>query len=102
MSGFVGLKFLLNKAHKQIMDLWEHVPSWSDLQYPAATTTPVEFQATSEISSFSSDAMSKFYSVVANRDYLFKNTGSSSFPNPKLAEYSTLVNGKILTHLLNH
>ncbi len=45
--GFVGLKFLLNMLHKQIIDLCEHVESCYFLQYAAATITPVEFHATS-------------------------------------------------------
>lgn len=67
-SGRVGLKFLLNKAHKHIIDLWEQVPSWSGFEYAAAIITPVAFQETSDIYNFSYVAKSKFSRVVANLD----------------------------------
>lgn len=48
-SGRVGLKFLLNNAHKHIIDLCEHIPSWSGFEYAAAIITPVAFQEISDI-----------------------------------------------------
>jgi len=62
-SGLVGLKLRLNMLHRQIIDLWEQVESCSALQYPAATMTPVEFQATSATMRPSWDALSRFYRV---------------------------------------
>ena len=82
--GRVALKFLLNKAHRHIMPLWEHVPSWSGFEYDAATITPVAFQETSDTSNFSSEAKSKFSKVATSLDYLLKKIASSSFPYPLL------------------
>jgi hypothetical protein len=46
--GFVGLKFLLNILHRQIIDLCEHEVSCSAFAYTAASMTPVEFHAISD------------------------------------------------------
>lgn len=56
VSGRVGLKLRLKMPHRQTTDLCEHVVSWSNLEYPAATTTPDAFQLTAAISNLSSPA----------------------------------------------
>lgn len=81
MSGFVGLKLRLYRAQRQIIDLWEQVPSWSALEYEAATITPVEFHETSEIYNLSYDPESRFSKVAESLDYFLKND-CSSVPNP--------------------
>ncbi len=74
-SGRVGLKFLLNNAHKHIIDLCEHIPSWSGFEYAAAIITPVAFQEISDIYSFSSVDTSRFYRVVVSLDSRLKKNG---------------------------
>lgn len=63
ISGLLGLKFLLKIPHRQTMDLCEQVVSWSNFEYPAATTTPEAFQETADTYNFSSLLISKFSKV---------------------------------------
>lgn len=63
ISGLLGLKFLLKIPQRQTMDLCEQVVSWSNLEYPAATTTPEAFHDTADTYSFSSLLISKFSKV---------------------------------------
>lgn len=82
ISGLLGLKFLLKIPHRQTIDLCEQVVSWSNFEYPAATTTPEAFHETDDTYNFSSLLISRFSKVYANLDYLLKSWSEASFPNP--------------------
>lgn len=97
--GLVALKFRLNRAQRQIIPLWEQVPSWSGLEYEAATITPVAFQETSEIYRFCSEAKSRFSKVTVSLDSLLKKMLSSSLPYPAITFTSTLIDGHAFAHL---
>ncbi len=84
-SGLLGLKFRLNMLHRQIIDLWEHVELCYFLQYPAATITAVEFQATSPIIRLSWEGFSKLSKVYVSLVYFLKYLFSS--PRPKSEVY---------------
>ncbi len=82
----MGLKLRLNMLHRQIIDLWEHVEWCYFLQYPAATITAVEFQATSAIMRLSWEGLSKFSKVYVSLVYFLKYFFYS--PRPKSEVYS--------------
>ena len=101
-SGLLGLKVLLKRLHRQIIDLWEHVEVCYFLQYAAATMTLVEFQLTSDTTKPYCCKLSRFYNVYDNLVSFLKNCFYS--PNPKsfIKFLSTWIQRKVFIEFFVH
>lgn len=101
-SGLFGLKVLLKRLHRQIMDLCEHVDVCYLLQYAAATMTLVEFQLTSDTINPYCCKLSRFYNVYDNLVSFLKNCFYSPSPKSNINLWSTWIERKIFVKFFVH